>query len=685
MDRFVTKKRPASAGPSLASDDTPPPVQKIRKKSNLSFNEKWLEMSNLRNWLQKVTNDHGDVAPKCKFCNLVLANHKGVLEKHSGSSKHKQMMSLNSSNKTITELVSNPETETKKLIKRAELKLAGLLAANNLPFVLMDTLVPLLANIFPDSNIAKGLQMGRTKATAVVTQILGPEFSMELTNSIKEPGSYFSLILDETTDTSSKKQCAITAIHCDTDINIKTSFLDMVEPESSTGESLFLCLKKSIEDRNIPPSNFVGFSSDTTNSMVGEHNSVFSRLKQEFENIVCLKCSCHSIHLVASKACLHLPRSLEDTLRNIGSHFSRSDKRQKRLLEMQEFFNTEIHKILSPATTRWLSLKQCVDRILEQLPALIPYFSAEVYDDPSKTTEEILCVLKNDLMIIYLEFLSYTLSLLTDFNVLFQSEVPLLHKLKPEIEKLLKTTYSNYMKIEISKKDPFTINHQHPDNLLPLDKLYMGVTATESIQNFLEKHPDDSARKEIEKIKKTCLKFYIEVVTQIKARFDFSDPMFEFISIVDPPIAQAFATQELSHVVKRFPYLSDIIDKQKLDTEWREHALLDHHDLGLDKTLPAAKYWQKVFSMKNALGEGKFPNLKVVIALLLVLPFSNASVERTFSNLKKIKTQDRNCLNTQTVVALMATKDGIAKQGGCIKFEPTNAMISKKINYNKNI
>lgn len=61
----------------------------------------------------------------------------------------------------------------------------------------------------------------------------------------------------------------------------------MVAPESSTAESIFGSLKKSIEDKNIPLGNLVGFSSDTTNSMVGEHNSVFSRLKEEFSHIVC--------------------------------------------------------------------------------------------------------------------------------------------------------------------------------------------------------------------------------------------------------------------------------------------------------------------------------------------------------------------------------------------------------------
>lgn len=151
---------------------------------------------------------------------------------------------------------------------------------------------------------------------------------------------------------------------------------------------------------------------------------------------------------------------------------------------MQQFFGVDIHKILSPANTRWLSLKQCVDRVLEQLPALIPYFTEEVFEDPSKTTEEILTVLNNDL---YLEFLSYSLELLTDFNKLFQSESPLLHRLKPEVQSLLKTIYANYMKFPVAKSDPWTVHHQDPNNFQPLENIYIGIQASASIALFLEK------------------------------------------------------------------------------------------------------------------------------------------------------------------------------------------------------
>lgn len=663
--------------PSQTSQDQP--SKKIRKKQVLLFYDRWLEMSMFKGWLIKSSNRSGQIVAKCKYCNLELANHKSVLEKHISSSRHTQTLALNTGNKTIMEVMNKPAN---RMVKRAELKLAAYHAERNLAFVHMDTLIPLLSDIFPECPTAQGLAMGRTKATAIVTQVLGPEFSTSLHNLLKKPGCYFSLILDETTDVSSKKQCAITVIYCDDDFNIKTSFLDMVEPESSSAESIFNSLKSCIEDKNIPISNFVGFSSDTTNSMVGEHNSVFSRLKTEFPYMVCVKCSCHSIHLAASKACLHLPRSLEDTLRNIGSHFSRSDKRQRKLREMQEFYSVSIHKILSPANTRWLSLKECVDRTLEQLPALIPYFTAEVFEDPSKTTEEILSNIKNELMIIYLEFMSYTLELLTKFNKLFQSEVPLLHRLEPEVKRLLKIIYAKYLKFEITKQDPLKINHELPENFLSIDKLYLGVKAAKSIEKFLEKNQNSLAQSEIHKIKLACTKFYIEVAGQIKTRFNFSDPVFSFIHIVDPPYAQSYETKELSAVIQRFPFVEDSVDLQSLDMEWMEHALLDHESLELDKNLPASQYWKKVFALKNNEGGCKFPNLMLVISLLLVLPFSNASVERTFSNLTRIKTDSRNSLKTETVAALMATKNGLKDHGGVVQFEPTNAMLAKTINYN---
>jgi len=90
-----------------------------------------------------------------------------------------------------------------------------------------------------------------------------------------------------------------------------------------------------------------------------------------------------------------------------------------------------------------------VDRILEQFPALKEYFRLSSFEDPYKTLEQIHNTMENYFTIIYLEFMSYTLGLLTNFNKLFQCEGPLLYNMfKPEIEKLLKIVVMNFMDIE---------------------------------------------------------------------------------------------------------------------------------------------------------------------------------------------------------------------------------------------
>lgn len=127
----------------------------------------------------------------------------------------------------------------------------------------------------------------------------------------------------------------------------------------------------------------VAFCSDTTNVMMGNNHSVATLLRDELPDIIIVKCSCHMIHLCASYACLKLPKSLEDLCRNIFTHFNLSSKRQDAFKEFQNFVGVEPHKILSSGQTRWLSLEQCVQRLLEQWDALTLYFTELSFSDPT--------------------------------------------------------------------------------------------------------------------------------------------------------------------------------------------------------------------------------------------------------------------------------------------------------------
>ena len=134
----------------------------------------------------------------------------------------------------------------------------------------------------------------------------------------------------------------------------------------------------------------------------------------------------------------------------------------------------------------------------------------------------------------------------------------------------------------------------------------------------------------------------------------------------------------MSCVTKRFPNI--VTDTENLHKEWKKHAFLDFSELNMSPDLSVEEYWTKILKMTDGTGEPMFPTLKKIITLLLVLPFSNACVERVFSQLKLIKSDHRNRLNTDTIAALMATKAAVKN---ATTFEPSRTLMHAKIKYSK--
>jgi hypothetical protein len=88
-----------------------------------------------------------------------------------------------------------------------------------------------------------------------------------------------------------------------------------------TAQHLYDVIIETFVKKDIPLKNIVGFASDGCNVMMGEHNSVASRLRNECPGIVVLKCICHSLYICSSQACKMLLRTCEDLARNIYNFF----------------------------------------------------------------------------------------------------------------------------------------------------------------------------------------------------------------------------------------------------------------------------------------------------------------------------------------------------------------------------
>ncbi|XP_031358464.1 uncharacterized protein LOC116182101 [Photinus pyralis] len=188
---------------------------------------------------------------------------------------------------------------------------------------LCDHLVPLMKNIFPDSRIAKEIQMARTKCTGVVKNVLGQCCFDELTEELRK--TRFSFLIDESTDIGTVKNMCVCVRYFSLKLNrVTTRFFSLVQCFSS----------KNADEAN---------TGATAEALVRMGAIQFIQ-----------KCVCHSLHLCASEACKVLPRYCEDLARDIFNFFKHSSKRQAQFQEFQEICNIEPHKILRPSQTSGL-------------------------------------------------------------------------------------------------------------------------------------------------------------------------------------------------------------------------------------------------------------------------------------------------------------------------------------------
>ena len=509
--------------------------------------------------------------------------------------------------------------------------------------------------MLPKKVLFARMQLHATKCTNIIRQGTGLYFATELIKKLKV--AKFSVIIDETTDVATEKQLGIVVIFCDNDsLNIKTEFFDLLPTHDGSADGIYSSLKQSFTEKDIPMDNVIGYSSDTANVMFGERNSVVGLLKKDCPHVVTIRCSCHMIHLCASYACKKLSISLEDMLRNIHAHFSRSSQRIKNFKEFQEFCKIPVHKLLGLAQTRWLSLESVVNRILEQWPALNLYFTDYVANkcDPSNTIKTILQALNNKFHKAVLEFVSFQLKRINALNTMFQMEAPMLHHLKDEVTKLLKEILCDFMKVEfVRQSDPFEVDINIPCGRVPIDYVYVGVAATATLAECVQNDPIG-----VRQVRQSCLNFIVELVEQICKRFkEVNEKSLSSLKFLIPSNAIKCFPSTLSEAYECFKFLKEVAPLELVDMEWRKQAI--EESCVIDDNVSDMEFWKNRLLQKSVAGDLKYKHLSKVIGCLMSLPFANAPVERLFSSLKAIKTDHRNRSKQGSVVGLLHTRHGL--------------------------
>lgn len=197
----------------------------------------------------------------------------------------------------------------------AELRLSMSIVEHNIALRMSDHLVQLIKNIPQD--VAQNLTCNRTKATALVNNVIGKFSSEDLISRMQK--CFFSILVDESTDHSSIKHLAIIVRIVDTSLFIvRDEFACLKEISHATAQNIFNSIIQFFNENNISyKQNLIGYASDGANAMFGIKNSIKTLLEEEVPGLFVMKCICHSLALCCSHTAEKLPNFVEDVVRDV--------------------------------------------------------------------------------------------------------------------------------------------------------------------------------------------------------------------------------------------------------------------------------------------------------------------------------------------------------------------------------
>jgi len=438
--------------------------------------------------------------------------------------------------------------------------------------------------------------------------------------------------------------------------------------ESSTGKSLKEIVETKLFSNEKIKKHMIGLAHDNGSSLVGENIGLINLLTKDGSSFFDLKDPCHGLSLVLKHSLKSLPDEIMQFVSCISNHFG-SPQRKSLLKKIQEENGLKILFPKKLATTRWLSIGDCVARLIEIWESIIKYF--EVFVPERKTvkkekkksskerdecstskklnSKELKDLLNNKIFYIKIILFSYIVNILNKYNIRFQSQ-----KLSvSEIKKNIHECYYSFLELVLK-----------PSLLIKTMAEYLSYdwedtcTQGESFldpQEFIDSlRSDISSKFDIIKAEKDQIQeefvyifhdFIGKILNLLKKYLPFEDKLVDILDFVEFKDPLPIVKEKLKEFCNYFNLLSEE-EKPKLTEE-----LIQLKSIKVDYyrrlSFNILHMWDQIQERE---GLSLIPR---IIRFAESLPTTSAGIEQSFSQIKLVKSDIRNRLHEATLEGII--------------------------------
>ena len=334
--------------------------------------------------------------------------------------------------------------EPNQLVKLLSYKLASILNSlgpiatfvansiinkHNMPFSSSTAFVEFATLADPNSVVFSQMPSSRetvTRRTQDIHQrVLRPDLIGQLKNAI-----FWSVIVDESTDTATKEQMYMYVGFVDVDkYTVVEEFLEMKQilghPTATTiFDAMMEVFNPDDSNRKLPLNRLASMTCDGAPVMISQKNGVAGKLKSLVNpKLFISHCPLHRLVLASKAGQKPIPDNVEKLVGDVLFIFRDSPVRREEFRKLKELVEPNSPHICLVQYHRvpWLSLADCVERLTNLLPLLVRFFEEQANDRANSAGVRSKCKtlherLSKPLFQLYLYFIGPQLDILSTLN-----------------------------------------------------------------------------------------------------------------------------------------------------------------------------------------------------------------------------------------------------------------------------
>eukprot|EP00057_Strongylocentrotus_purpuratus_P017041 XP_011671515.1 PREDICTED: zinc finger protein 862-like [Strongylocentrotus purpuratus] len=570
---------------------------------------------------------------------------KDNVVKHSRSEMHKKAIALSSRPKLtldaifkttpIGKALAGASSEEEKRVSKL-FDIAYAIAKEELPF----TKYPVFVELEKKHGVPLGNTYTHEAKCSEFIGVIGDTMKSEMLTALKE-AQYFSIMVDGSTDASVKEQ-ELVYVHFVNDKTgeVQSNFFCITDVKHATAQGLKDGLDEIFADADMSlKGKLVCVCADGAAVNMGVNKGLIALLRKDHEMpwLIGMHCLNHRLELAAKNAFEKTYMDeISEMLLSMYYVYQKSPKRLRELRTLGEVMEEVVTKPEKAHGTRWLQHKsRALATLLRSYPVIIAHLESMASESSAADGARFRGYLQ---VLTSFKFVMHCLL----FYVMLQPLAALSCNLQGESVDLMFAMAS----LESFHTSMQNLESEHEDieDASELSKFLRDITFQDGKAEVEYKNVRlINVRSDVFTAFQNSRKIYVKKIREcVDARFsDFNSQLFQAFKVLDTnawprdkPSLDQFGHKELNTVFEHFKGLLQEVQPESIQMEWNSFKSYWNSSL---MDLQSSDVWRAFVKVSTS----KYPNLGLLIRVLLTFPISNAKVERGFSTMRRIKTDWR--------------------------------------------